>query len=60
MIHRQNEISKILRDPSAAYEEMMENNPEFRKFVEENKHKSIEQIAMDYNVDPSCIRNYLR
>ena len=60
MIHRQNEISRILRNPNEVYEEMMNSNPDFRKFVEENKNKSIQQIASDYNVDPNLLKQFIR
>lgn len=60
MIHRQNEISRILRNPKEVYEEMMNSNPDFRKFVEENKNKSIQQIASDYNVDPNLLKQFIR
>lgn len=43
-------IKEILQDPGKVYEEMMENNPEFREFVEENKENTIEEIMKKYHI----------
>ena len=59
-IHRDNEISRILRNPNEVYEEMINNDPEFRKFVKKNKNKSIKQIAKDYNVDPNYLKKFIK
>lgn len=44
-------IGRILSDPDRVYQEMMENNEEFRKFVEENKNKSTEQLIAESNIN---------
>ena len=43
-------------NPQALFNQMMRNNPQFAQFVEQNKGKSPEQIAKDYNVDISAIK----
>lgn len=35
------------------YDELYEKDPNFRKFVSENKNKTIEQIAAEYRIDSS-------
>lgn len=47
-------------NPQALFNQMMWNNPQFAQFVERNKGKSPEQIAKDYNVDISAIKQFLR
>lgn len=38
---------------------MLSSNPQFKQFYEQNKDKSIEQIASDYGVDMNLIRQLL-
>lgn len=47
-------------NPQALFNQMMQNNPQFAQFVDQNKGKSPEQIAKDYNVDISAIKQFLR
>ena len=44
MVMPQNNLSVILQ------------NPEFKKFVEENKDKTPEEIVKKYNIDPSILK----
>lgn len=39
--------------------QMLQNNPQFRQFYEQNKDKSLDQIATDYGVDMNLIRQLL-
>lgn len=43
-------IYRILQNPDEVYEEMLYNNEEFRRFVEENKSKSTEQLIREYDI----------
>lgn len=43
-------IYRILQNPDEVYEEMLYNNEEFRRFVEENKSKSTEQLIREYGI----------
>lgn len=38
-------------DPAALAQQMMESNPQFRQFVEQNKGKSPDQIAREHGFD---------
>ena len=44
------------KNPDAVFDEMMQNNPDFRKFVESNRGKSPEQIARENGIDPTILR----
>lgn len=37
------------------YETLLLKNPEFRKFVEENKDKTCEQLAIENDIDISLL-----
>jgi hypothetical protein len=47
-------------NPQAIMNQMMQTNPQFAQFVNENKGKSVDQIAKDYNVDLNSIRQFMR
>lgn len=55
MVNRQNQISRILRNPTEVYNEMYQSDPEFRKFVEDNKGKTADQIAKEHGIDLSLL-----
>lgn len=44
-------IKEILNDPNGVYERMMKTNPDFRKFVEDNKHKTTEELIKEHNLE---------
>ena len=46
-------------DPAAAFGRMMQTNPQFKSFVEQNKGKSIEQIAQENNVDMNLLKQFM-
>lgn len=57
-------ISNIMRmakskSPEQAFMSLMQSNPQFRKFVEQNKGKTPEQIAQEYGVDLSQIKSMM-
>ena len=52
-------LGEILRNPNRLYAEMMKNNPQFKKFVDENKNKPVDQIAEDYKLDIEAISKLL-
>ena len=44
-------LSDILKgNPEGLFKKMYENNPEFKKFVDENKDLSAEEIAKKYGI----------
>ena len=38
------------------YYSMLQNNPQFKAFVEQNKGKSIEQIAKENGINPQLLK----
>lgn len=53
-----NSIKEILKNGNVEtyFNNLMNTNPQFRKFVEQNKNKSIEDIAMEYDLDLSILK----
>lgn len=49
------DLSQLITDPRRLFDDMMRNNPEFAKFVNDNKGKSAEQIARENNIDLSML-----
>ena len=43
------------KNPDDLYNQMMENNPQFRQFIEANKGKSVEQIAKENGINPQLL-----
>lgn len=47
-------------NPQAMFDQMMQSNPQFAQFMNDNKGKSVEQIARDYGVDLNMIKQLVR
>lgn len=43
-------IKRIVNEPDKTYNEMLENDPEFKKFVEENKEKTVKELMDKYHI----------
>lgn len=56
------QLVQMLRagNPQAMFNQMMQNNPQFAQFVNDNRGKSVDQIARDYGVDLSAIKQFVR
>lgn len=54
-------VLKMLRsgNPEQIAQQMMQNNPQFRQFVEANKGKTPEQVAREYGVDLNQLKNMM-
>ena len=46
-------------DPQAAYNQLLESNPKFKKFIEDNQGKTPEQVAQENGLDYSVIMGIL-
>ena len=46
-------------NPNVIYQQMLQNNPQFRQFVSDNQGKSPDQIAQAYGIDPNTIKQLL-
>lgn len=55
------QINSLLsgKNPDAVFSDLMQNNPQFKSFVEANKGKSPEQIAKENNIDINMIKSML-
>lgn len=47
------------KNSNEVYNNMLQNNPEFRKFVNDTKGKSIEDIALEYDIDLNILKQLL-
>jgi len=56
------ELFNLLRsgNPQAVFDTMMKNNEQFRKFVEENKGKTPEEIAKEHNIDYNTLQQLFK
>lgn len=48
------------QDPNQVAQLMAQRNPQFAAFMQQNKGKTPEQIAADYGIDMSLVRELLR
>ncbi len=44
------------QSPEVIYNDLMRNDPKFRQFVEDNKGKTPEEIALAYDIDPALLK----
>lgn len=58
MINTINMLKTILsgQDPDVLFNQMVNNNPQFKRFVEENKGKTPEQIAREHGINPELLK----
>lgn len=54
-------LMKMLQsgNPEQMFQQMMQNNPQFRQFVEANKGKTPEQVARENGIDLSQFKNMM-
>lgn len=55
------QVMKMLRsgNPDQIAQQMMQSNPQFRQFVEQNKGKTPEQVAREYGVDLNQLKGII-
>lgn len=47
-------------NPDAIFNQLKQTNPQFKKFVEDNQNKSVQQIAQENGIDINVINQFLR
>lgn len=54
-------LMKMLQsgNPEQAFQQMMQNNPQFRQFVEANRGKTPEQVAQEHGIDLSQLKSMM-
>ena len=55
------QVMKMLRsgNPEQIAQQMMQNNPQFRQFVEANRGKTPEQVAREHGIDLNQIKSMM-
>lgn len=48
------------KDPNAVMGMLAQKNPQFRQFMESCKGKTPEQVAQEYGVDLSAVKQFLK
>jgi hypothetical protein len=48
------------QNPDALINQLEQNNPQFKQFIDANKGKSVEQIASDYGIDINSLKWLLK
>lgn len=48
------------KTPNELFNELMQNNPKFKQFYEDNKDKTVEQVAKENNIDLNMVRAFLK
>jgi len=48
-----------LGNPQTIYDRLLQTNPQFKKFVEDNKDKTPEQIAQENGVDINMLQQLI-
>lgn len=56
-----NTIKSIIagKKPEDLYKTMIETNPQFKQFVKDNENKTIEEIAMSYDIDLNLLKKFM-
>ena len=56
-----NELSNFMngKNPQFVYNMLIQSNPQFASFVNQNRGKTIEQIAGEYGIDFNTIKSYI-
>ena len=52
-------IQAAMGDPQELFDQLMRDNPQFRRFVDDNRGKSPEQIARDNGIDFAEVMRHL-
>ena len=47
------------KSPEGVYNYLMQTNPQFKRFIQDNQGKSIEDIAMEYDIDLDMVKRFM-
>ncbi len=53
-------VNAVKGNPQGVFDNLMQTNPQFRKFINDNQGKSVEQIAQNYGVDLNALNNLMK
>ena len=55
-----NQLLTVLNsNPQELFDYMLKTNPQFARFVDSCKGKSLEQIATEHGIDPNRIKDFI-
>lgn len=47
------------QSPQVIFQSLLSSNPQFASFVEQNKGKSLDQIARENGIDPNLVHRFI-
>lgn len=47
------------QNPQAIFQNLMQSNPQFQKFMNDNQGKSLDQIAKENGIDPAILHRFI-
>lgn len=61
MINKLSQFKSLMsgKNPDDVYNYMLQNNPQFKKFLQDNQGKTIEDIALAYDIDLNILKQFL-
>lgn len=61
LMQRLNTAKEILsgKNPQDIYNALVQSNPQFRQFVKDNEGKTIEDVALEYDIDLSILKQFM-
>lgn len=54
------QMIQSIQNPQAMAQNLMNSNPQFKSFIEQNKNKSVDQIAKENGIDLSALSSLLK
>lgn len=62
LLARVMEIKQLLsgQPVEAVYNRLLQNNPQFAQFVQQNQGKSMDDLAKEYGIDPQMLQSMFR
>jgi len=54
------QLKQGIQNPEALFQTMLNSNPQFAQFVQQNQGKTVEQIASAYGIDLNQIQQLLK
>lgn len=53
-------IARAKKDPAGLYKELLQSNPQFKRFIENSKGKTKEEIARENGIDLGILNQLLK
>lgn len=60
-INRLQELKSLMssKNPNDVYNYLMQSDPRFKQFINDTKGKSLEDIALDYDIDVNLVKQFM-